>query len=245
MTALLVLAAGLGRRLANADSDLPKALLPLPSGRPLLAETLTGALATGAVARAVVVTGYQAELIDREVARHECAASIATVHNPDYRTSGPVRSLWTALDLIEATDAVIVNGDTLYRPEAIHAVARRRRPGFHLAYSRRAVEHDDVKLVLSGGRIASVGKQVDPAAADGVSAGLFLVRGTRARARFASILESFVRDQQPGGQRAIWHDVVQALIIARDPVFAVEVDHGAWREVDTPEDYAALLAALT
>lgn len=243
MTDLVILAAGLGKRFATMTGGGPKVMLRLPSGRSLLAENLTNALSTGVASRAVVVTGYRAELIDREVARHERAPSIATVHNPDYATFGPVHSLWAARDTLERGDVIILNGDTFYRPEALLELADRHAPGFHLLYSRRGVEHDDVKVTLEGDRVVAVGKHLPANEAHGVSAGVLLVRGPAARTRFSGVLARFVREGAVGERPVIWHDLVHE--VARDgSVVAVEVGHRNWIEVDTLEDYEALCEAL-
>jgi choline kinase len=245
VTDLLVLAAGLGKRFATMDAEMPKVLLELPSGRTLLSETLASAVSAGIMTHAVVVTGYRAELIREDVARHASAASITTVHNDAYATHGPVHSLWAAREAIERRDVVIVNGDTYYRSEAFRAVAGRPEPGFHLAYSRRALQHDDVKVTLGGDRVVAAGKRIPDAEAHGVSAGLFLVRGEEARAALSSVLASAVDEGRPASERPrIWHDLVNELASGGRRVFAVEVEHGDWREVDTAEDYAALCVAL-
>lgn len=243
MTDLVVLAAGIGKRFAAMTGGGPKVLLRLPSGRSLLAANLTNALSSGIASRAVVVTGHQAELIDREVARHEHAPSIVTVHNPDYARFGPVHSLWAARDTLESGDVIILNGDTFYRPEALLTLADRHEPGFHLLYSRRGVEHDDVRVTRDGERVTAVGKHIPAREAHGVSAGVFLLRGPAAGRQFSRVLSRFVRDGASADHPVIWHDLVNE--IARGgSVSAVGVGHRNWIEVDTLEDYDALCAAL-
>lgn len=243
MTELIILAAGLGRRFATLAGDTPKVLLPVPSGRTLLAENLTSAQSTRVASRAVVVTGHRADLVAEEVAAHEWAKSIETVHNPDYATYGPVHSLWAARGSIERADVIVLNGDTYYRPEAFHAIADRPALGFRLLTSRRGVEHDDVKVTIRDGRLVAVGKHVPQSEADGVSAGIFMARGAAARAEFASVLGDVVRRERAAVRPVIWHDVVDELA-RRGDVRSVDVGHRSWFEVDTLDDYAALRTAL-
>ncbi|HET7520403.1 MAG TPA: NTP transferase domain-containing protein, partial [Candidatus Limnocylindria bacterium] len=135
MTDLVLLAAGLGTRLASLGADVPKVLLMLPSGRTMLGENVHNALDTGAVARAVIVTGHRADLVDAEVEVHEHATGILTIRNPDYATHGPIRSVWAARAILAAGDFLLGNGDTYYRADAFHALTDQRGAGVYLGYS--------------------------------------------------------------------------------------------------------------
>jgi choline kinase len=245
MTQLVLLAAGRGKRIGDISNGAPKVMLPLPSGRSLLAENLCNAMATGAISRATVITGYMAEVVDREVAAHEHAAMVATVHNPEFAVAGPVRSLWQARDLILANDVLIANGDTFYRTEALAAICARRDDGLYLAYSPAQIEEDDVKIVRRpDGMLGSVGKSMPPLDADGISAGLFLARGTAAREGLAAVLHRFIDSGRASERGVIWHDLVGELAAMSGGVKLVEVAPSSWQEVDTPEDYDRLRTTL-
>jgi choline kinase len=246
MVDLILLAAGLGTRLASLGADVPKVLLTLPGGRTLLGENVHNALASGVVDCAVVVTGHRAGLIDAEIEVHEHAACIQTLRNPDFASHGPVRSVWAARDVIASRDFMIGNGDTYYRTDAFRALGAREEPGVFLGYSRRAAESDDVRLQLRhDGSVAAVGKRLPLETADGVSAGLLLVRGVEARNEFSAHLARVVAEEEAHGGRMIWHDLVNEMAATAGRVLTVELDEAWWREVDTPEDHDALQALLT
>lgn len=247
MTHLVLLAAGMGKRIGDLTGDAPKVMLRLPTGRSLLAENLRSAMASGVVGRATVITGHLATMVEDEVHAHEHARLTTTRHNPAYASAGPIRSLWEARDLIGSVDVLIANGDTFYRPAAFEALGRQTAPvdGVLLAYSRSQMDADDVKVQLTAdGSIAAVGKSLVPKDATAISAGLLLARGEAGRRRLSSVLEAFMADGRAIARGAIWHHLVDEL--AREPpgVRGVEIDPSWWREVDTRADYEALCATL-
>lgn len=245
MTHLVLLAAGRGKRIGDVSDGAPKVMLPLPSGRSLLAENLCNAIATGAIVRATVITGYMAEMVDREVASHEHAAMVGTIHNPEFAIAGPVRSLWEARDLIPDDDILIANGDTFYRTEALGAICAREDDGLYLAYSPAKIEEDDVKIARQpDGWLRSVGKTIPPADADGISAGLFLARGPAARQQLSAVLNRFITSGRAAERGVIWHDLVGELAETGGGVRPVEIDATSWQEVDTPADYDRLRATF-
>lgn len=247
MTRLVLLAAGMGRRIGDLTGDAPKVMLRLPTGRSLLAENLCNAVASGAVDSATIITGHLASTVEDAVAAHEHAALMHTIHNPEFASAGPIRSLWEARHVIGADDVVIANGDTYFRSAAFDALAGgASADGVFLAFSRSGVDADDVKVRLTDhGGIAAVGKSLPAAEAGGISAGLLLARGVEGRTRLSTVLASFMDDGRATARGAIWHDLVHELAQQPPGVRGIEIDPSWWQEVDTPADYEALCASLS
>jgi choline kinase len=243
---LLLLAAGMGRRLGAMGADTPKVLLPLPTGRTLLRENIDSALASGAIAAVTVVAGHRSELVADELRRISAPAPVEMLLNPDYASHGPIRSLWAARDLLKRGDLVIANGDTFYDPRAFRAVVASRSDGLALGYSRRPCSQDDVKLLLTGtDRLAAVGKSLPAPSCDGVSAGLLLVAGDDERRLLFETLSRFARAQEEPRRKLIWHDLVHEIAVTGGRVKTVALDPSWWHEVDTPEDLTELSRILT
>src|SRR5262245_33080493 len=115
----ILLSAGQGSRLAPLTADRPKCLLPVGS-RTLIDWQLETLKACG-IGEAVVVIGFQAEMMERHLARHDTSGfRVRPLFNPFYKVADNLGSCWMAR--AEMQDAfMIVNGDTLFEAE----IARR------------------------------------------------------------------------------------------------------------------------
>jgi D-glycero-alpha-D-manno-heptose 1-phosphate guanylyltransferase len=148
----IILAGGLGTRLAPALGELPKALAPV-AGRPFL-DWLLQALAANGVTRCILSLGYKAEMV-REHCGERCqGVELAySIEETPLGTGGAIRR---ALPLVHEWPAFVLNGDTLAE---IELAAMRRA---HLAAGARisiaAASVPDASryglLRIAGGRVA-------------------------------------------------------------------------------------------
>src|SRR5262249_15315363 len=117
----LVLAAGIGKRLAPLTDDRPKGLLEL-GGRSLLARLLDGLQAAG-VAETMLVVGYRQEQIRAHLGTEHRGMTVRYLENPHY-TQGPLLSLWTGRAEFERDDVLLADGDVIFAPALLERVIR-------------------------------------------------------------------------------------------------------------------------
>nr|VFK79551.1 MAG: D-glycero-alpha-D-manno-heptose 1-phosphate guanylyltransferase [Candidatus Kentron sp. SD] len=104
----IILAGGLGTRLREIVSDVPKPMAPV-AGRPFL-EILLTTLAHKGFERAIISVGYMAEKVsDYFGSRFENMELIYVVEEEPFGTGGALR---VSLEHIESDHAFIFNGDT-------------------------------------------------------------------------------------------------------------------------------------
>lgn len=229
----IILAAGQGRRLLPWTRDLPKCLLPF-AGRSLLAWQLA-ALAANDVEETVVVTGFCADAVEREIARAAPPGmTVTTVFNPFYGLADNIVSCWVARDHLTG-DVAIINGDTLFEPAVLaRAHDGARHPVNVTIDIKAAYDADDMKVQLDDGTVARIGKTLPPEQSHAESIGLLLLRGLGAPL-FANTVESVIR--QPGGVSRWYLSAVDDLAVRR-VVGAVSIAGLGWTEVDYPADLA-------
>jgi L-glutamine-phosphate cytidylyltransferase len=116
----VVLAAGVGRRLAPLTDDRPKALVEL-GGRPLLGRALDALAATG-FERVVVVTGHRADLVERFIAARANDGAVDPVFNDAYATANNVVSFLTAAPRLTA-GFCLLNSDIVFDRSILADVA--------------------------------------------------------------------------------------------------------------------------
>lgn len=158
----IVLAAGQGSRLRDAAPSKP--LCPV-AGVPLLDRALASLAAAG-IARAVVVTGYRAEAIERHLAARAWPLAVETVRTADWRQPNGV-SVLAAADRVEG-EALLAMCDHLVEPALYARLAEAGAgDGLRLGIDRRLghrwIDPDDVTCVATDGdRIVAIGKGLEP-----------------------------------------------------------------------------------
>jgi choline kinase len=238
----IIVAAGMGRRLAPYTDDRPKCLVEV-NGRTLLARQIDAYRSAG-VDDFVVVRGYRGDQI--------ALPGIRTVENPEYKTNNILASLMCARAEM-AGGFLFSYSDIVFRREVAQAVARSQADyalvidrSWDEAYRGRS-EHPVSEAELARtdptGRVLAVGKRkVDPAQARGEFIGLarFSARAAeRLRDAYES-LESSLPPDAPFGNAARFAsayltDLLNHLIDGGQRMQAVIID-GGWREIDTTQD---------
>jgi len=107
----LLLAAGLGCRLAPLTEALPKCLVPV-SGVSIL-ERLVRALDAHGFERLVIVTGYKAETIRDYLGERFGGIAIEYILSPLFATTNTIYSLWLARHLIDEP-FLLVESDVVF-----------------------------------------------------------------------------------------------------------------------------------
>jgi NDP-sugar pyrophosphorylase family protein len=107
----LLLAAGLGMRLAPLTVALPKCLVCV-SGVPIL-ERLVCSLDSHGIERLVIVTGYRAEMIRDYLGESFGGIAIEYLLSPLFATTNDIYSLWLARQLIDEP-FLLVESDVIF-----------------------------------------------------------------------------------------------------------------------------------
>lgn len=236
---VIILAAGQGRRLLPWTHDLPKCLLSF-AGRPLIGWQLA-ALAANRVDEVVVVTGFGAELMERELPRlTPTGLKVTTLFNPFFGVADNIASCWAARQHLQG-EVAILNGDVLFEPSVL-AVARDRAaaPVAVTTDVKAVYDADDMKVQIKEDKIARIGKTLAPEVTDAESIGLVLLRGMGGPL-FSAAVENVMR--QPRGVTR-WFLAAVDDLATRGLVAPASIAGLGWTEVDYPGDLgrAELLA---
>ncbi|HSV28236.1 MAG TPA: phosphocholine cytidylyltransferase family protein, partial [Candidatus Omnitrophota bacterium] len=226
-----ILSAGQGRRLLPWTHDLPKCLLPF-AGKSLLGWQLE-ALAANGVEEAVVVTGFGAAAVEREIGRLAPSGLKTTaLVNPFFGVADNIASVWLVRQQLVG-DVVLLNGDTLFEPRVLaKAVAEAERPVTVTVDTKESYDADDMKVQLLGDRVLRIGKTLTPEATGAESIGMLVMKGLGGPL-FAAAIETVIG--QPGGVSRWYLSAVDELA-AKGMVGAVSIAGLGWTEVDYPGD---------
>lgn len=224
----VVLAAGLGTRLAPLTQSVPKILVPL-GGRPLLERQLLYLAANG-ITHVAVNLHHHADLVLEFLERSDLPVQVRVSHEPELLgTAGALQPLRDFL----TEPFVVLYGDVLTDANLAELAAAHARTNgtATLAYYRsRAAEGKGVLELDDEGRVSSfVEKPPSSNEVRCVNAGLY------------ALSPEVLRFTRPGAD--FGHDVWPAMLVAGEAIYAHEVD-GYLRDVGSPEALAEAEADL-
>jgi len=230
----LVLAAGIGKRLAPLTDDRPKGLIELGE-RSLLARLLDGLQAAG-VAETTLVVGYRQDQIRARLGTGHRGMAVRYLENPHY-TRGPLLSLWTGRAEFERDDVLLADGDVLFAPPLLDRVIRAPEANAFLGEPDFVDTGEEQNLyVRAGGQVIAIRRGVmgPPDAlyesrAEWVG---FVKVGRATGIELAATLDAFVRDGRAEG------DYERALdsLLPRHRFVACPTGGLPWIEIDFAQD---------
>ena len=102
---VVIMAAGVGSRLAALAEDRPKCLMRI--GEQSLISRMLDQLSSRGLTDVTIVTGFRSELVEKEV-----GGRARIVRNPLYHLTNSIASLWLAREFL-GPEAIVANGDIL------------------------------------------------------------------------------------------------------------------------------------
>ncbi len=231
---VVMLAAGVGRRLfGDENGDPPKALLSF-GGRSLLARHVEILLGLG-IRELVLVVGYRKEDLLSEAERVAPDGFVHPIFNPRYQES-PILSLHAAAEAMLAGDDVLfMDADVLYHPDVLGRLIRSPHPNC-FSFDRDFEPGDEpVKLCVRDGELIDFGKQVtDDYDQIGEWPG-FLRMSSEIAAKVAAAAKVHVDEDN---LTATYETAMRDVLVSEPAgTFGFEDITGIpWTEIDFPED---------
>ncbi|GAA4330750.1 phosphocholine cytidylyltransferase family protein [Pigmentiphaga soli] len=234
MTRAIILAAGRGTRLRQADAGvMPKCLLRF-GGQTLLERHLR-MLRAGGVDDIVLALGFRHEQVEAELDRLGWTPRPRIVLNDRYELGSVLTVHTVAGPLAAGGDVLLMDADVLYDQRIADALLRGQ--GNRLLIDRDFEQGDEpVKLCLKDGVPVELRKLVAPGLAYdtiGESVGFFRFDETAAR-RLAQIVAAYVAAGRAGEPH---EEAVRDLLLEDGRRFAIaDVTGAPWIEIDFPND---------
>ncbi len=222
----VILAAGLGSRLASGD-PVPKPLREV-AGVPLIVRIIR-ALERGGIREIGIVIGYLGEELKKGLSGHELRAKLSFFYNDEYEKPNGT-SVLKARDFVTGPTLLLMS-DHLWSPRLLRSVASypvdAREAVLGVDYR---IDHcfdldDATKVQVKGDRIERIGKSLD--AYNALDTGLFLIT--------PALIEALDAVNGPDG--CSLSEGVAALA-AEGRMKAADVGDATWIDVDTPEAHA-------
>ena len=234
----VILAAGLGKRLASLTNGGPKALLEL-NGRTLL-ERMIDALRRARFSEVIVVTGHAADVIRPALAVDVPGVTITERWNPEFATGNNIVSLLSAADLVGG-GFCLLNCDITFEPSILADVADLESGNWMVIDGDEPLGAEEMKVVLDDrGVIVRVSKGLDPSTAAGEYIGI-----ARFDAAGAALLQASARRLVTAGARDLYYEDAVDRAAGDLAVRPMWTRNRLWTEIDDDADYRRALEVAT
>lgn len=238
---IILLAAGLGRRMGAQEEGLPKVLFRIAGGGTILETNLDKLAELKKPPGVVLVTGYQGEQVSAVVERYVGRLHVRTVFNARFDSTGPAVSAQLGLGVVPAGECVAVaNGDTLFSLSIFQAATTGSgAPVPELFVSRVAAPSEDDIRVRAGrdqGVAIEAAKTIPLRHTNGVSAGLYVAGNVESARVLRWSFDEVVRMEARANRSLHWHNAIKASADSGYPPRIVWVPREEWQEFDAPSD---------
>lgn len=224
----LILAAGLGSRLAPITDNCPKSLVKV-NGKPILMKQIENLHENG-ITDITVVSGYKAEILETEV--HRLYPEIRIIRSVDYASTNNMYSAYLAKEAINGEAFLMMNADVFYDASVIENLLECPYENAIVTDIGNYLE-ESMKVVEKDGRLVMISKAISKEDALGASIDVYKFSPEGGKAFFAKCTE-YIEDKK---ELKKWSEVALNEILP-DVEFKACPLVGRWFEIDNHDDLA-------
>ena len=233
----IILAAGRGSRLQPFTANLPKCLVEI-GGESLLKRALRG-LASQGISQAVIVIGYESELVRERIGSTFSGVDVVYVEAPDYATTNNIRSLWDVRRYLDQ-DILLLEADVAFDPEVISALLKESGSSAAVAPYKRTLSGTVVRRD-SRGQVtnfilgAEQGRKFDTAGTF-KTVNIYLLRKELLR---EEVVPRLCRAIEAGRVQDYYEGILRDCVADGDSAInlaAVDISASRWCEIDDERD---------
>lgn len=229
----LILAAGLGTRLAPITNDRPKSLVPV-NGQPILFKQIDNLKQNG-ITDITIVSGYKADVLEKAV--HEKYPEIKIIESVDYATTNNMYSAYLGIKTMfpdgNTVPFYMMNADVFYDASVIASLEKDPRQNLIVVDMGRYIE-ESMKVVEKDGRLVEISKQITPEAALGCSIDVYKF-GPDGGKVFYECCRDYIENKK---ELTKWSEVALNDVLQNVEFQACALD-GRWLEIDNHDDLSA------
>ncbi|AVD74357.1 nucleotidyl transferase WchZ [Streptococcus pneumoniae] len=225
----LILAAGLGTRLAPITNEVPKSLVPV-NGKPILMKQIEN-LYQNNITDITIIAGYKSSVLTDAVT--EKYPEINIIDNVDFKTTNNMYSAYLGKAAMGDSDFLMMNADVFYDASVIKSLLLHKAPNAIVTDLGIYIE-ESMKVVEKNGRLVEISKQISPEETLGASIDVYKF-SYEAGARFFEKCKEFIEDKR---ELQMWSEVALNAILSEVEFVACPLE-GRWLEIDNHEDLVA------
>ncbi len=225
---VVILLAGLGRRLSGKHGNTHKSLIKL-SSKTILYSLLEG-VEKAKITELILVLGHHGNEVLAAINNYRPSAIINPVFVSKFHSSGNLQSLFEAQTAIGNSDYILINGDLVFDYTILLDVMKAAGSAIAIDNSLNGSSIDSPRVKILNDRITDLGRHINIGESDGNAIGIYKFSKELSKAFFKDANEILKKNPVAG-----FHDPLPNLFGLYD-VFTVYTYGRLWTDVDTPED---------
>lgn len=222
----LILAAGLGTRLAPLTNDRPKSLV-MVNGKTILEKQIENLLLND-VTDITIVSGYKADVLEETI--QEKWPQIHMIRNDVYENTNNMYSAFLSEPYLNHTDFLMMNADVFFDSSVISGLLSFSAPNAIVTDIGTYYE-ESMKVRVSSGKIIEISKAITKEDAFGSSIDVYKF-STDGSAAFFSKCNEYINKKK---ELKKWSEIALNEALADVDFYPCPLD-GRWFEIDTKED---------
>lgn len=225
----LILAAGLGTRLAPLTDNCPKSLVEV-NGKPILIKQIENLHENG-IKDITIISGYKAEILETRVKKEY--PEIKIICSVDYATTNNMYSAYLAKETMNNEGFLMMNADVFYDASIIKELLAFEAENAIVTDIGTYME-ESMKVVEENGRLTKISKTITKEDALGASIDVYKFSSEGAKVFFEKCCD-YIENKK---ELKMWSEVAINDILG-DVEFKACPLVGRWLEIDNHEDLAA------
>ena len=228
----IILAAGIGSRLAPLTDELPKSLVPV-NLKPILQYQIESYLLAD-IQRINIVVGYKGEKIEEFIKKHYngIQTKFNIIRNDDYRTTNNMYSLYLALRSINSDSFILSNADVVVKSNLVKKILEDKITS-GIAFQGDNYNEESMKVTINEqNSITKISKQILKENASGTSIDFYKFSG---EAKLALEKEIFYTIEEKKDLNS-WTEVAIDNILNSGLIKGINIGDEFWYEIDDHTD---------
>ena len=229
----LILAAGLGSRLAPLTNELPKSLVPV-NGKPILFKQIEN-LHENNINDITIVSGYKADILSEAVIN--IWPDVNIVKSVDFMNTNNMYSAYLGMNTMFSNSTfepfIMMNADVFYDSSVIRSLIDDFHDDAIIVDIGRYLD-ESMKVVENNGRLVSISKKISKDDALGTSIDVYKFSAFGGKSFFEHCMK-YIEEKK---ELKLWSEVA-----LNDTLFDIDFYacplNGRWMEIDNHDDLAA------
>ena len=225
----LILAAGLGSRLAPITDTIPKSLVPV-NGKPILFKQIEN-LYENNIKEITIISGYKADVLERETKKKFPFVNI--IESKNYAITNNMFSAYLGIKEMGITEMLMMNADVFFDSSVIEELIRFKANNA-IVTDIGTYNIESMKVVEKDGKIVEISKQISQENALGSSIDVYKF-SKEATQSFFNKCKEYIYEKK---ELKKWSEVALNDILSEIDFKACPLN-GRWFEIDNFDDLKA------